>query len=597
MTSDLLAMTVRDMAFLIDKLNEDCSPLQFVRELTKNSIEAIRALDNPRGEVRWDLDWNRHLLTEGREAKLCIVDTGVGMTGDEMVKYINQLSSSIHVQSKTGNFGVGAKISAAPLNPEGLLYLSWKNGKGYMIHLYRDSDENKYGLLRCPTGEFWQHIGDDLKPEPITDHGTMVILLGKDRDDDTMVAPPKSLMPKKWVLRYLNSRFYQFPEGVSVKAREGWELPRGDQHNFLRNVTGQGPWLNDNSEQNGTVELVGTNTKAHWWIIREGVDMNSGHYTPGGHMAMQFQDELYELVYGNAGYARLQSFGVIFGCDRVVIYVEPDNSEKQAVAANTARTHIMINGEGVDWAAYAKAFRDNMPEELAAYQDQIGQKVDQTDHRKAIRDRLKTIRELFRFGRYKLAMDGKFKVVKPGFNAGGSPDSRESSPSGTAAGGGRGGKTGDIYSLFAEETGDPANLVNVPNEPEVQWVSLEDNTRNPGELEDRAAKYLPEFNLIRVNGDFRAFTDMVERWENFYKDVPGAAPAVKQVVREWFTQQLMETVMSALALKQGGKWSLEEIKLLWDENALTAAILPRYHIDMNIKRSLGQKIGKIPSAA
>ena len=37
-----------------------------------------------------------------------------------------------------------------------------------------------------------------------------------------------------------------------------------------------------------------------------------------------------------------------------------------------------------------------MPDELSAYQDQIGLKLDQTDYSKAIRDRLKAVRELFR---------------------------------------------------------------------------------------------------------------------------------------------------------------------------------------------------------
>ena len=200
MASNLLPMSVRDMAFFIDKLNEDCSPLQFLRELTKNSIEAIQALDEPVGEIRWDLDLTRFDMGE-TVAKLCVIDTGIGMTGVEMVTYINQLSSSIHKQSVTGNFGVGAKVSAAPLNPEGLVYLSWKDGKGYMIQLYRDSEVNEYGLLRFDSGEFWGQIGDDIKPDLIKENGTMVVLLGKSPDENTMVAPPKTTMPKKWVLR------------------------------------------------------------------------------------------------------------------------------------------------------------------------------------------------------------------------------------------------------------------------------------------------------------------------------------------------------------------------------------------------------------
>ena len=70
MHSDLLAMEVDDMAFLIDKLNEDCSPLQFLRELTKNSIEAILQKDDPTGEIRWDVDWNRQILSDVGVMKL-----------------------------------------------------------------------------------------------------------------------------------------------------------------------------------------------------------------------------------------------------------------------------------------------------------------------------------------------------------------------------------------------------------------------------------------------------------------------------------------------------------------------------------------------
>lgn len=44
---------------------------------------------------------------------------------------------------------------------------------------------------------------------------------------------------------------------------------------------------------------------------------------PGGHVAALYQNELYELVYGRGGTARLMNFGVIFGTDRVVLYWEP----------------------------------------------------------------------------------------------------------------------------------------------------------------------------------------------------------------------------------------------------------------------------------
>ena len=84
------------MGFLIDNLHKDCSPLQFLRELSKNSVEAILRNPDKSGEIRWDLDSVQFALSDERASKLCIIDDGVGMTGEEMVKYINHLSSSFH---------------------------------------------------------------------------------------------------------------------------------------------------------------------------------------------------------------------------------------------------------------------------------------------------------------------------------------------------------------------------------------------------------------------------------------------------------------------------------------------------------------------
>ena len=80
-------------------------------------------------------------------------------------------------------------------------------------------------------------------------------------------------------------------------------------------------------------------------------------------------------------------------------------------------------------------------------------------------------------------------------------------------------------------------------DPEVHWLTLADGTRTPDLLEDRAAKYLPDQNLLQINGDFRVFTDMVDRWCERYADVPGARDVIEHVVHEWFEQALVETVL------------------------------------------------------
>jgi len=146
----LLAMSVGNMGFFLDRLGQDCHSLQFLRELTQNSIEAIQRAGG-RGTITWDVDWATYDL-EG-VYKLSITDDGVGMTGQEMLEYINRLSSSVAEQSFAGNYGVGAKIAAAPRNPHGLIYLSWKDGVGAMIQLCRDAESGAYGVKQWERGD------------------------------------------------------------------------------------------------------------------------------------------------------------------------------------------------------------------------------------------------------------------------------------------------------------------------------------------------------------------------------------------------------------------------------------------------------------
>jgi hypothetical protein len=68
-------------------------------------------------------------------------------------------------------------------------------------------------------------------------------------------------------------------------------------------------------------------------------------------------------------------------------------------------------------------------------------------------------------------------------------------------------------------------------------------------------------------------------------------------VREWFEQQLIEAVIGALALKGSSQWTMQDVEKLWSEEALTTSVLPRYHIDMNIKRTLGAKLGSLREQA
>src|SRR6476659_7404672 len=88
-----LPLSVANTAFLIERMGEDCHPLQFLRELTQNSIESIQRTPEKQGKIIWDVDWDN--LDKTGIYKVSITDNGDGMSGEDMKRYINQLSSSI----------------------------------------------------------------------------------------------------------------------------------------------------------------------------------------------------------------------------------------------------------------------------------------------------------------------------------------------------------------------------------------------------------------------------------------------------------------------------------------------------------------------
>src|SRR5207249_11606168 len=135
-------------------------------------------------------------------------------------------------QAHDKNFGVGAKVAAATRNHAGLVYLSWKDGHGWMTHLWRDHDSGQYGLARAERDDGMFHdylpISDDVKPKAIEEHGTMVVLLGMTDDQNTMEPPEGVEGRQRWISKYLNTRYFAFPAGIEVKVREGYQAPRDD---------------------------------------------------------------------------------------------------------------------------------------------------------------------------------------------------------------------------------------------------------------------------------------------------------------------------------------------------------------------------------
>lgn len=594
---NILPMKVANTGFLLDRLGQDCHPLQYLRELTQNSIEAIQRTGEP-GQIIWDVDWYTYELEQVQ--KLCIIDTGDGMTGDEMVKFINQLSSSVEEQSLTGNYGVGAKVSAATKNHHGVIYVSWKDGQGSMIHLYRDPQIGQYGLrqLERSDGTFghFLNLEDVVKPDLIQDHGTMVLLLGNSEDENTMRAPNGVPSPSRWISKYLNTRYFKLPDNINLRAREGWEYPRADtDRNVLRKIRGQEDYLKEHSFCSGDVKL--TNAIARWWILKEepALTNNSGYIESSGHIAALYKNELYELATARAGMSRLQQFGITFGYRYVVIYVEPIKQDGLTIMTNTARTSLIINNEPLPWAEWAEEFRNNLPVELESFVREKAADSASTDHTKSIRDRLKEIMNLFKISRYRPTQGGIISIDNEQLLRGGQTGTRGITQSGGGGGrsGQKGGTGGNIYAVFEKKDGPPGQRVTPDLFPEVRWVTVRNGTRIYGDIEDRAAKFLADQNLLKINSDFRVFVDMVEFYTKEFGDKSGLTELIEDAIHSWFEQALVETVIGIQALKGSKEWTAQDLESALSEEALTAAVMQRYHVNFAVKRELGAKLGSL----
>ncbi len=594
--SGTLAFSVAQTGFLLDRMAKDCGELQFLRELTENSIQAVLKTPTKSGEIVWDADWVTYDLAG--VYKLSITDNGEGMTGEDMIKYINHLSSSGGIQAHNANYGIGAKIAAGTRNPAGLVYLSWRESVGSMIHFWKDPQTGEYGLqqMKRPDDSWghWAHVENSVKPDTIGAHGTKVVLNGRSDDANTMAPPEGASSPSRWVTKYLNTRYFQFPAGITVKAREGWENDRSDKdRNVLRTIIGQKRYLDEHASASGIIEL--TNARAHWWILRNeaALSQNSGFVGSSGHCAALWDDELYEMTAGRGNTKTLQDFGVIFGYTQVVIYVEPLETPGVEIITNTARTALILNGKPLPWADWQDEFREAMPIEIANHMEAVAAASKASDHKDSIKDRLKQIEELFKLSRYRTIKGGPLLVSGDTQASGGGTRSGTGKANGAGGAGSQSGKTPSVYALFMSENGEPGKTAKPDLFPEVRWVSTADGSRQVGDMEDRAAKFLERDNMLLINADFRVFTDMVKRWSDYFGNVPGAQPAVQEVVREWFEQSLVEAVLSSNTLRNAQHWSIEDVHQMLSSEGLTAVVLPRWHIEQSIKRALGSKFGAL----
>jgi hypothetical protein len=593
-------LAVANPTFLLERLGSECTDLQFLRELTVNGLDAIAAQPHPAGgHVVWDLDWQRLEASGGKVRKLSVIDTGTGMTPDQLGRYINQLASSGREQSHTANFGVGAKVAAGSRNPHGLEYRSWHQGHGALVRFKRHPD-GRWGLepQRWPDGhhDYWRPLGEPDKPWLLRgqDHGTQVVLLGHHERDDTTQAP-ESLTDarQQWITRYLNSRFRRFPDGVEVLVRD--RQGRGKPGQLTR-VEGERAHVERRAVCGGTVEL--SDAVACWWVLDDdhrARRREASTWTSSGHVVAVHGDELYDQgAQTRGGYGRLQDFGVRFGYERVVIHLQPQ-IEPDRLQANTARTMLLLDHEPLPWTRWGEEFAAAMPEEIRRLQEHAAS-TDGTPRQEAIRSRVASILPLYRLSRYRPTQPPRPSPATSDPDDPPTKTRRAKTAAPTAP------STNDANSIITDDAASPNTPDGAPpgdgsdhqegvdtivDLPDVAWISARDGTRAPGDLEDQAARYHPARHELTINADFRAIKDLAAHWRDQYTGIPGAHAVIEAQVREWCEQVLIEVVLAA----RNSSWREDQLDALLSPTSFTAALLPRHFLHAALKKRLAQKLG------
>ena len=83
-----------------------------------------------------------------------------------------------------------------------------------------------------------------------------------------------------------------------------------------------------------------------------------------------------------------------------------------------------------------------------------------------------------------------------------------------------------------------------------------------------------------------------QAWVEKLNEVPNPGPAVKDVVREWFEQTLVEAILGVQQLVGSKEWNSHDLGGALSEESLTAIVMPRYHVNIAVSRAIGTKFGK-----
>lgn len=407
---------------------DSCTAYQWAREWLVNAIEA-RA-----DWVEFGVEWEAVRLHD--VYRRTIADNGCGMSADELRQYFSALGvGSKPIGGAHENFGIGAKIASLAWNPDGVVVISYKAGTASMIWMRREAGGDQYELVEFPTNEGKDTVVDPttivyedgtvnwglVKPGPIMDHGTIVVLLGSPEAPDTILGDPTGDEGGiKGLYSYLNQRFWELPLEVWVseflrgldrtlwprtKEQTAGTLPGARQRKISRRrrVRGAHSWVLEDepgSAVHGVEWLDGGLVRAEWYLWEGARPKSWGESArERGYVAIRYNNELYNV---SNKHAVFRYFGIIEKAvqNQVTIILEPDllhhePQPERGASPDQSRSKLLFTRRGqknvgVPMTEWGQEFAKQLPtpilEAITRVRGELGGSLTDDSYRKRLQD-------------------------------------------------------------------------------------------------------------------------------------------------------------------------------------------------------------------
>jgi hypothetical protein len=403
----------------VNRMFEACGTYQWAREFLKNSLEAQAT------KVEFGIEWQ---AVEKKGAyRRTVIDDGTGMDREELLTFFSTLGAGARkIGGIHENFGVGAKIASLPWNPEGVVVVSYKNGHAAMIWIVLNPDSGDYELVEFETGGEKTCVVEPqtvedvdwaaIRPSWLTDHGTIVVLLGSEEYPDTVLGNPHAgEKDTKGLSVYLNSRFWDLSQ-VEIKVVElrsekksQWPQSAGEKDDSRRpnnrQIFGARYYLTDLKSSSGRLGasdillLDGERVAAEWYLWEGQRPAVHGYAREIGYLAVRYKGELFHLT---SSKVHFRWFGVIESKVQrnLTVLIEPQlyqaTNGRWGVHPDQSRNRLIFTGNGEkgvelplsDWGLeFAERLPNAILDAIRKARGEGSGSIQDEDYRKRLQDK------------------------------------------------------------------------------------------------------------------------------------------------------------------------------------------------------------------